>query len=515
MQIDALGPRFLRDEPLPEGASLVGWAALVSHFGIRSPLRKPACISDKHVRGGKRLEAPWHIYDKRYLPESTLEGHLSFALRHEAMNLLILKGVLNSAPQEEIEAIVKATPTGAFSRRIWFFHETLTGNMLQVEDAPKVAAVPALDPKLYFTGKGRVSRRHRVRDNLLGTGALCPIIRRTEKLEALIAEDLAGQAQEAMGRTSARIIARAASFLLLAGGRASFEIEGERPPLNRLERWGRAVLEAGKRPLGQTEIHRLHRILIGDGRLTRIGYRNDGVFLGERGRDNEPIPEFIGARPDDVHDLMTALNECNGRLRAADADEVDPVLQAAAIAFGFVYIHPLADGNGRLHRCLVHHVLAERKFTPAGMVLPVSSVMLDRIDDYRDVLQGHSGQLMDSIDWRPLPNGNVEVLNDTADLYRFFDCTEEAEFLYECVQRTIKEALPREIEYLKNHDEAMRAIMSTVEMPDNLAQQIIVFIRGNAGKFPNRRRGREPFSKLSDDEIKQLEEIVDDAFDGA
>ena len=61
------------------------------------------------------------------------------------------------------------------------------------------------------------------------------------------------------------------------------------------------------------------------------------------------------------------------------------VLKAAASAFGFVYIHPFQDGNGRMHRCLIHHVLAERKFTPPGMVFPVSSVMLDRIDDYRAV----------------------------------------------------------------------------------------------------------------------------------
>jgi hypothetical protein len=252
--------------------------------------------------------------------------------------------------------------------------------------------------------------------------------------------------------------------------------------------------------------------LIGDDRLTPIGYREEGVFLGERDHNNEPIPEFIGARREDVFELMTALNECNNRLRITDTDNVDPVLQAAIIAYGFIYIHPLADGNGRLHRCLIHQVLAERKFTPAGMVFPVSSVMLDRIDDYRTVLQGHSAPLMDFIDWRALPNGNVDVLNDTADLYRFFDCTAEAEFLYECVKRTIEEDLPREIEYLKRHDEAMRGIMNAIEMSDNLAQQSIFFIRKNDGDFPKRRRDREPFSKLTDDEIATIEEIVREAF---
>ena len=512
LQLENLSPQFFHDEVLPEGKSLAGWSALIINLGIAAPLRNPACIADKHVRGNKRADGPWEVFDKRYLPEDTLEGHLSFALRHEHMDLLILRRAFDAVLQEEIEAIVRATPTGAFSRRLWFFYETLTGRTLNLEDAPTVTAVPALDPKLHFTGKERLSLRHRVRDNLLGTGALCPIIRRTEKLEELIASDLAAQAQDTIGRTGGQVIARAASFLLLADSRASFEIEGERPPVNRLERWGRAVLEAGKRPLNQTEIYRLHRILIGDDRLTPIGYREEGVFLGERDHNNEPIPEFIGARREDVFELMTALNECNNRLRITDTDNVDPVLQAAIIAYGFIYIHPLADGNGRLHRCLIHQVLAERKFTPAGMVFPVSSVMLDRIDDYRTVLQGHSAPLMEFIDWRALPNGNVDVLNDTADLYRFFDCTAEAEFLYECVKRTIEEDLPREIEYLKRHDEAMRGIMNAIEMSDNLAQQSIFFIRNNDGDFPKRRRDREPFSKLTDDEIATIEEIVREAF---
>jgi len=200
-------------------------------------------------------------------------------------------------------------------------------------------------------------------------------------------------------------------------------------------------------------------------------------------------------------------------MRITNLDDVDPVLQAACIAFGFVYIHPLADGNGRLHRCLIHHVLAERKFTPKGMVFPVSSVMLDRIDDYRTTLQSHSGPLMPFIDWRALPSGNVEVTNDTADLYRYFDCTEAAEFLYECVHRTIENDLPREIDYLKRHDAAMTAIMNAIEMPDRLVENLILFVRQNKGVLPKKRREKE-FGKLTDDEVVLIETIIGGTFEG-
>ena len=147
------------------------------------------------------------------------------------------------------------------------------------------------------------------------------------------------------------------------------------------------------------------------------------------------------------------------------------------------------------------------------MVFPVSSVMLDRIDDYRRTLQGHSGPLMPFIDWRPMQDHNVEVLNDTADLYRYFDCTEAAEFLYACVTRTVEQDLPKEIDYLRRHDLAIERIMNTVEMPDRLAENLVAFIRSNQGKLSKRRREGE-FGELSDKEVGLLEGIVLGAFDG-
>jgi hypothetical protein len=296
--------------------------------------------------------------------------------------------------------------------------------------------------------------------------------------------------------------------MLLADSRASFEIEGERPPRNRLERWGRAVLEAGKIPLTLDEIIRLQRVLIEDTRFVRAGLRPDGVFLGERDQNGDPLPEFVGARPQDLDDLMSGMLEANGRMRE---DGVDAVLKATATAFGFVYVHPFQDGNGRMHRCLIHHVLAERRFTPPGMVFPVSSVMLDRMDDYRTKLQAHSRPLMPYIEWRPTPDRNVEVLNQTADLYRYFDCTEEAEFLYACVRRTVEQDLPREIDYLRRHDAAISRIMDAVEMPDRVAENLVMFIRQNNGTLSKKRRAGE-FNQLRDDEVTVIERLVADAF---
>ena len=502
-------PTF-QEKTVPADTRLAGLAALVHTFGASAPVRRPSAVSGKHIKASRREEGGWTVFDKRYWPGAEFGGQMGFALRHEDLDLLVLKRLFEAVPQDTVARFVRSAPTGAPNRRAWFLYEFLTGRTLDIPDAEGVSAIDLLDAHAYYTGRARLSRRHKVRDNLLGTQAVCPVIRRTAALADFDARALGNKANEVIGRTGAHVVARAASFLLLADSRASFEIEGERPPRGRLERWGRAVLQAGKNPLTLDEILRLHGVLIEDTRFVRAGLRPDGVFLGERDHQGDPLPEFMGARAADLRDLMQGMIAANERMREG---ELDAVLQAAATAFGFVYIHPFQDGNGRLHRCLIHHVLAERKFTPPGMVFPVSAVMLDRIDIYRDTLRAHSGPLMNFIEWRPTPERNVEVLNDTADLYRYFDCTEAAEFLYACVARTVEQDLPQEIDFLRRNDEAMRRIMNTVEMPDRMAENLVMFIRQNKGTLGRKRRENE-FAKLTDDEVASLEAIVREAFDG-
>ena len=511
MDLPKQKPALFQDSALPSGTSLAGLSALVHAFKVPAPVREASCISEQNIRGHIRQDRGWKIYSKRYELEPTVQAHLNFAIRHENIDLLVLKRVFISLPAESIEQYVLSAPNSVLTRRAWYLYELLTGNTLAVPDAPNVTSIDLLDSDKYFTkSSGTLSRRHKVRDNLLGTASFCPIIRKTELLMRYVEKDLSRSALTVIGRVSKTVISRAASFLLLADSQASFQIEGERPPRNRLERWGRAVMQAGKNPLTAEEIIRLHGILIEDNRFVLGGLRTDGVFLGEHTPDGEPLPEFIGARPDNLESLMNSLIETNTIMKDGG---LDPVLQAAATAFGFVFVHPFSDGNGRLHRCLIHHTLSDRQFTPPGMLFPVSSVMLDWIDKYRETLQAHSARLMEFIEWEPTTKGNVHVLNDTSDLYRYFDCTETAEFLYSCVKRTIEADLPREIDYLTRRDEAVRGVMNVVEMPDLLAEQFVLFVHRNGGTLPNKRRKKE-FAALKDEELPELEEIVRDAFDG-
>ena len=191
--------------------------------------------------------------------------------------------------------------------------------------------------------------------------------------------------------------------------------------------------------------------------------------------------------------------------------DYDAVLMAALIAFGFVFIHPFEDGNGRIHRYLFHHVLAEKGYVSKGLVFPVSAVILQRIDDYRQTLEHYSKPRLDLIEWRPDDKNNVEVLNETIDLYRYFDATKQAEFFFECVEETVNKTLPEEVAYLTKYDLFNEFIKNYIDMPDKLVDLLIRFLNQNNGKLSKRARDKE-FNRLTEAEVETIERKYDDIF---
>jgi Fic/DOC family len=491
---------------LPERAKPVGYGALIDAYRLQVPMLRTLCaIGPRHREYEKD---GWHIYTPRHTPPASIEGHLTFALKYEGLDLLVLKALFQATGAEPVEAIVKATPTGAYARRSWFLYEWLLGKTLDLPPAQKGAYAEVVDPDLQWTVTGVTSTRHRLKNNLPGTPSFCPMIFRTTALREFTNRNLPERARAVIADVPADVLARTAAFLLLKDSRSSFEIEGEHPPQERVQRWGRAIGEAGRKPIDLDELLRLQRIVIGDDRFVPLGLRTDGGFVGDRDRDSGmPLPEHVSAKHEDLPSLIEGLVAFDRNA----AQDLDAVLAATVLAFGFVYVHPFADGNGRLHRYLIHHVLAERGFNPHGIVFPVSAAILDRIDDYRRTLESHSGRLLPFIRWEPTEKGNVRVLNETADYYRFFDATPHAEFLYECVARTIDTDLPAETRYLEAYDMFRRSVTEIVDMPDGTLDLLFRFLRQNQGVLSKRGRERE-FAKLTDDEVAKIEVSYAGAF---
>jgi len=473
------------------------------------PSRCPApCAPSAHGTASQRRRAGGSTNPPALTPAGSLEGHLTFALKYEGLDLAVLKRLFLATGPADVTAIVRATPTGSYARRIWFLYEWLTGERLDLPDAEQGAYVTACDPDLQWTIEGDNSPRHRVRNNLPGTPAFCPLVFRTAALEEFAAMNLAERARAAVSKVPKDLLARTAAFLLLKDSKSSYVIEGERPPQDRIQRWGRAIGEAGRAPLDLDELLRLQKIVIGDERFVRLGLRKEGGFVGEHDRDTQaPIPDHISARHDDLPALINGLIAFD----ATAANQVDAVIAAAALAFGFVYAHPFADGNGRIHRYLLHHVLARRGFNPQGVHFPVSSAILDGIDEYKRVLESYSARLLPVVRWEATADHNVRVLNDTGDFYRFFDATPHAEFLYRCVRKTIDEDLPNETAYLEKFDRFRSGVQAIVDMPDRTLDLLAAFLRQNEGRLSKRAKENE-FASLSEDEALKMEKLYQEIF---
>lgn len=497
---------IFHDRALPERATPAGYAALIDAYKLRVPLPRTLSALGEHHR--IREESGWRILTPRHAPPATLEGHLTFALKYEGLDLAVLKRLFLHVGPREIEAVLNGKPTGAYARRVWFLYEWLLGTRLDLADAGKGSYAEVVDTEQQWAVERETSPRHRLWNNLPGTPAFCPLVFRTATLDRYVQMDLVQRAAAAVAEVPRDLLGRTAAFLLLKDSKSSYAIEGERPPHDRIQRWGRAIGEAGRHPLSLNELLRLQMIVIGDARFVKLGLRDEGGFVGEHDRDSRlPLPDHISARAEDLNALVDGMIAFD---RVA-VRTMDGVIASAILAFGFVYVHPFVDGNGRIHRYLIHHVLAGRGFNPAGVVFPVSSAILENINAYRAVLEDYSKRLLPVIEWDPTPDGNVNVKSDSADFYRFFDATLHAEFLYECVRKTIDEDLPREIDFLACYDRFRGVVETFIDMPGRTLDLLFRSLHQNGGHLSKRARERE-FAKLTDAEVRSLEDAYAEIF---
>lgn len=496
------------ERTVPEEGYLAGYGAILKFYDLKTPVPdRLALISQKH----KQYETEdWIVLTLRHRPEDSLMGHLTFALKYEGIDLGILKKLFEKVNANEITTLITREPTGQYSRKIWFLYEWLKASKLAIPDLMVGNYVDLLDETLQFGGTPESYKRHRIRNNLPGVREFCPLVRKTPLLQNLIQSDLSQQIKTIIGKIHPDVMARTAAFLLLKDSKASYAIEGERPPQNRAQRWGRAIGQAGQKPINKQELIRLQQIVIDNPRFIRMGWREQGGFIGEHDRRHgTPIPDHISAPWQDIHSLMDGLIAADQKLEKDNT--FDAVLAAAVIAFGFVFIHPFVDGNGRIHRYLIHHVLSRKEYVSRGIIFPVSAIILERLDEYRKVLESFSVPRLDLIEWKVTADNNVEVLNDTVDLYRYFDATKQAEFLCSCVQQTIEKTIPEEVSYLEKYDLIKEYLDNHFEMPDRTVALLVRFLEQGKGKLSERAKTRE-FKALAETEIEAIENKYKEVF---
>ena len=484
-------------------AEPIGAAWLAHSYGVR-PLGRPPVTSQVGGRRATRVDEGFRLetYTEAMRPAADPAAHLQFHLRHEVPHLEFLARLFERTGPGFVQAWVTAEPTGQYARRAAFLYEWLTGQALEVPERLGGNYVDAIDAaKLVAASADRVVKvqRWRVNDNLPGSRHFCPMVVKTEavtRASGLDVPHLFGALKAEFGED---LLVRAAVWMTLRESKASFAIEGEADRVGRVQRFADVMARRtgqGELPLNDAVLTELQRDILGDRTtITRFGVRQSPVFVGETVRYQEVV-HYVAPPAEDVIVMLDGLRVFLERTQGQSS-----VMRSAVAAFGFVYIHPLADGNGRVHRFLVNDILRRDGVIPDPVILPISAVITDDVGErrgYDQVLDRVSKPLVqavrDQIAFEPLqttyPDGVVSNFAFSATerarpLWRYPDLGPHVVFLANIIGRTLTEQMREESRYLRSHARARAVLKEVVEMPDPQADRVLRSLEQNCGELSN------------------------------
>ncbi|PYD74536.1 Fic family protein [Novacetimonas pomaceti] len=517
-----------------ERSTLLGGRWLGDNFGI-----DPCCGFPVTSTVGSRRESRHHgfksyeVYPESMRPVETPAGHLQFHLRYEPTNLELLARVFEASGPDFVRVWIEREPTGQYARRAAFLYEFLTGLELETETAVGGNYVSALNDKLVVTANQNQAiniKKWHVRDNMPGTRYFCPSIRKSRPLELAAGFDIAARYTRLQEDFGDDMLARAAVWLTNRESKASFAIEGEADQTDKISLFSHVLATRtgkGAIPLLGPALIELQKDIIGSKTfISSFGPRKSPVFVGENTIRGEVV-HYVAPPPEDLKNMLDGLAVFLEKTQGQS-----PILRAAVASFGFVYIHPLADGNGRTHRYLINDILCRDNAIPDGVIIPVSVAIMDDKTSrrhYDAILERVSIPLMRvarphvsfASENKTYPDGIQSNLVFTGDeatrpAWRYPDLAPHVDYLGHVIKLTMNEHMQEEADYLRRHHRARGLIKAVLDMPDKDADRIIRSLQSNnfiVGKGLRKEfSGPEVIRQVTDEEWESFVEGVRSAF---
>ena len=279
-----------------------------------------------------------------------------------------------------------------------------------------------------------------------------------------------------------------------------------------MERFITLLEEAGQKTFEETlseeELVRLQNAIV-DPRYADRSFRDFQNYVGQTMRDYTQKIHYVCPPPQFVRSLMQGIVDLYKKNSSTAT-----IIKATMISFGYVFTHPFEDGNGRIHRFLIHDILVRDGIVLNSTILPVSSQILAHMDEYDATLELLSKLIEQRVKYDINDAGEMTVNNasEIEALYRFPDLTNHTVFLARAIQSTVTKDIPEELLFLQCYDELKGDIQNIVDMPDNKVDRMILFLHQNKGILANRKR--KHYKELSDNEIEQMEQAYSHVFEG-
>jgi len=418
----------------------------------------------------------------------SLLDHVLFALKHEGINLSILAQILPQITEEELRAAVDASPTSQFLRKVGYLWENFTGQAVQRAQANlRSNYVPLFDPKKYITTTGTRNARWRVLFNGIGSLGYCVTVRRTPELSVLLDKDLLQQARDFTETLPADILNRALAWAYLDETRNTYAIENEVPSGDKATRFVELLRQAHvSRELDEDYLVELQNAVINNVYYHAASFRTEQNYLSSGSRGAVGVT-YVPPEPQHSCQLMGRLLN----LANTPPKGMDPLVLATIISFGFVFIHPFMDGNGRLSRFLFHQSLCQQGELDNGLLLPVSAVLKQREAGYKATLEAWSASIRRYWDVMYLDEEQFTFdFRGHPALYQYWDATQCVTFMIEAVEQAIEHHLKRETEYLARYDAIYQRIDRSWDIANPDLAKLVMFCIGEHGRLSAKRRSQ-------------------------
>lgn len=439
--------------------------------------------------------------------------NMVIAIKYQGIRLHIFAAVFQKIDVAKLTDFIKSKPHSAYNRVIWYLYEWIKGEMLQIESLSSGNYIKLFDEKYYYTLKaGDRDKRTRVINNALGTKEFCPTIRKIpeiHKLEKVDVYEAAYEQMQDLGKDlPADVIGRSINYLYTKETKSSTEIEKEAPSNKKMARFLKAIKNAGLFELSKEKLIDIQKQIVEETKRTD-DYRKEEIYVGTTIRRLGGVDEdvhYIGPLAKHVSSMMHGLLGMHDRLMMDG--ELPPLMHATLISFGLVYIHPLNDGNGRIHRYLIHDVMKQRE-PQHKFIIPISAAILKNQQKYDSVLELISRPIMAMLEWE-LDHDNenrVIIHNDIDYMYRYPDYTAHVLFTYDMMNVAIATDLLGEICLLLAFDAVKKAINEHCDIPNNKLDTIVSIILQDGGCVSKRKR-KLVLEHMNEDQLKQIEDIA-------